>query len=1073
MPASFLMTAPSPLHRPFWLACGLCWVVSCGGADPPTGKGPDGEQAPQGAESPVGLPSGTGSPQAPDRLFSSRLPTLGTWWPALRAQVDPSRPPTPWREEGVAQLAQGVLAEGLNDWIAGSEDTLWAVIGPRTEFPSPLRPGHLEVVDPGPELRLVEGAPESSTEAVHGIAGARERLGNLLGPYRDWTSGGVEVWVDGVEFLSESLARTRVVVRIHSLKPDRVLQTNLRLVADWRLGAARVVLARLATEHFQEVESPKPLFSDATAQVLGSAADAGSWLWQGARESSERTDNLIAFTDVHLGMHGAAVGDLDGDGLEDLYVARHGGAPNLLLRHQPDGTTQDVGAVSQVDFLDDTSGVLIVDLDGDGARDLVLGVGTDVVVCWNDGRGNFPERTRLSRASKDKVYSLSAADADGDGDLDLYDTRYFASNYGGGVPTPYHDAHNGAPNSYWCNLGLRQFEEGTERVGLDVGNDRFSLVSLWEDVDQDGDLDLYVVNDFGSNNLYRNDGGQFVETTSSVGLGDMAAGMGVTPSDVNGDGLLDLYVSNMYTAAGMRVTANDRFQTSAPEDVRAHYRRHTRGNSVLLQDGAGRFRDGSAGSMASPGGWAWGAIHLDMNNDGWDEFVVPNGFLTGSDSRDLASFFWRCVVNASPLDGVATPAYQDAWAGITRLTQVRGYCWSGNERHYAYLGTPGGRFADLSRVSGLGFQEDGRVALRVDWDGDGLEDLVLKNRTAPVLRIMRNQAPKPGNYLAFELSDTGPNTEAVGALVQVHVGLRTLVRRVYAGEGYLAGQTKRLHFGLGDLPPGEVVDWVRVTWPGGQVDEVRGLASGSLYAWDRIRGPRAVPSVHSGWGGEGPAKPLPAAPSKLSSSLVALERVPCSSIPLPRIDGEGMTVGDYRGGPLLVYFWATWDEASKRGLAELHEMKDSFAEANLGFHALAMDGPRDASRVAERMESLFPGAIGGRSDRRTSALIELVLQATLGTYDDVALPFALLMDGDGCLAVVHMGPPDVTSILSQAALLQAGDPRDKGRWSHALTGGRWLIGGPTRNFTRAIEYLTKERGEGEYAAELQAFVDGR
>ena len=1063
------MTAPSPLPRPFWLVCGLCWIASCGGGSSPDEGGRGSESSGEDPGLPVSVPAEAS--QAPGRLFSSRLPAFGPWWPPLRAQVDPSRPPNLWREESLALLAQGVLEKGLHEWVGGEEETLWAVIGPRTSFPSPLRPHSPRVVRPGPELRLVEGMPEASEEGLLGISGARQRLAPLLAPHRGWSSGGVEVWVDGAELVSETLARTRVFVRIHSLKPERALQTNLRLVADWRLGTERVVLASLVTEHFQEVESAQPLFVDSTPHVLGAAAGAGSWLWAGAHESSERTDNLVPFTDVHLGMHGAAVGDVDGDGLEDLYIARHGGTPNVLLRHQPDGSTQDVASTSQVDFLDDTSGVLIVDLDGDGARDLALGVGTDVVVCWNDGFGHFPDRARLSRASQDKVYSLAAADADGDGDLDLYDTRYFASNYGGGVPTPYHDAHNGAPNSYWCNQGQRTFEEATERVGLNVGNDRFSLVSLWEDVDQDGDLDLYVVNDFGSNNLYRNDGGRFVEAAGALGLGDMAAGMGVSPSDVNGDGLLDLYISNMHTAAGMRVTAHDRFQASAPESVRDHYRGHTRGNSVLIREGAGGYRDGSASSMASPGGWAWGAIHVDMDNDGWDEFAVPNGFLSGPDPRDLASFFWRCVVGVSPLDGVATPAYQNAWAGITRLTQVRGYCWNGNERHYAYLGSPGGRFADLSRISGLGLREDGRVALRVDWDGDGREDLILKNRTAPVLRFMRNQAPDAGNYLAIELSDAGPNTEAVGALVEVHLGSRTLVRRVYAGEGYLAGQSKRLHFGLGDLPRGGAVDRVRVTWPDGQVQEVNDLRSGSLYSWDRRTGHRAVGLASSGWGGAGEA--LPSAPTIPRASLIALERVPCAALPLPRFDAEGVTVGEYGGGPLLVYLWATWSEASRRGLAELHAARDSFVEVGLRLHALAMDGPREAARVAERMAALYPGGTGGRADRRTFALIELIMQAVLGTYDDVALPLALLVDSDGLLTAVHLGPPDVTSILDQVGRLQAGDSRDAGRWSLALTGGRWLSSGPTRDFTRAIEFLAKERGEEAFAKELQAFVDDR
>ena len=168
---------------------------------------------------------------------------------------------------------------------------------------------------------------------------------------------------------------------------------------------------------------------------------------------------------------------------------------------------------------------------------------------------------------------------------------------------------------------------------------------------------------------------------------------------------------------------------------------------------------------------------------------------------------------------------------------------------------------------------------------------------------------------------------------------------------------------------------------------------------------------------------------------------------------------DHSGSLLLVYLWATWDPPSQAGLEKLHAAKDAFADNNLRVHALAMDGPREASRAVDRLEALFPGAMGGRSDRRTSALIELILQSTLGTYDDVALPLGLLMDADGQLVSVHMGSPDVPSILEQARRLRDGDPRDEGRWSHALTGGRWLFEGPTRNFTRAIEYLAEERGE--------------
>jgi len=991
----------------------------------------------------------------------------------LRAQVDPGWGSDPWPEETLAQLTQEVLESGLRGWITGREEVLGAVIGPRSSFPGPLRPLELEVATIGPEFLVREGRPRPSGEARVGIAGARQRLGALLAAHRNGDSADVEVRVDSVDLEDGALASSGVFVRIYSQTDERVLQTNLRLTVRWRLGNARVVLASLVAEYFQEVQGPAPLFADRTTQFLGTDVSADSWLWQGAQQSSERTDNLIVFTDVHLGMHGSAIGDLDGDGLEDVYVARHGGTPNLLLRHQADGSVRDTAPASGVDFLDDTSGVLIVDLDGDGARDLALGIGTQVVLCWNDGQGRFPKRTLLTRSSQDKVYSLAAADADGDGDLDLYDTRYFASNYGGGVPTPYHDAHNGAPNSLWRNQGRRSFEEATAEVGLDAGNDRFSLVSLWEDVDGDGDLDLYVVNDFGSNNLYRNDQGQFVDSAASLGLGDMAAGMGISPSDINGDGRLDFYVSNMHTAAGQRVTANERFMPQASSNLRAHYRGHTRGNSVLIQGEVGRFHDGSAASLAAPGGWAWGAVHVDMNNDGWDEFVVPNGFITGRDSRDLASFFWRCVVNASPSNGVPTPDYQNAWAGITRLSQVRGYCWNGNERHYTYLGGPSAQFSDISRMSGLAWKEDGRVALRADWDGDGLEDLILKNRSAPVLRFMHNQAQSSGAFVAIELVDGGPNTEAVGALVRVKTAERILLRRVYAGEGFLAGQSKRLHFGLGSMEAGETLEWVRVTWPDGEEQEVRDLAVGELYRWDRREsGPRTL-TLGGGLPPGSAAQPLPSAPLAPRPDLVALERVPCSALNLPRLEGEALTVADYSGNCLLVYLWATWDGQSVAGLATLAAARERLERAGLKMHPLAFDGPRALSLVAKKVGSVLPESPGGRVDRRTRPLLELLLQSTLGAYDDLALPAGLLMDPDGRLVAVHMGPPDVDRLVDQAQRLHTGDARDAGRFTFALTGGRWLGDGPARNFTRAIEFLGKERGEEAFADELQAFVERR
>ncbi len=1074
------------LKAGFFLLCVCGWVMACGNHE---ANQTDHEITPVPAPvedagdsvEPSESSQITGTEQrapAPDRLMASRLTPLGPWWPELRAQVDPGNRNAPWPEEQLAILAERTLQSGLDSWGKGVESTLGAFIGPRSAFSGSLAPPDRPL---SPAKRVATGAysvgtyPDDGGSEI-GIGGARSALDPLFELFSP-RQAEVEVWVNHVGPLHQGIQSTHVLLRISGPTARGLRQLNLEWQVDWRVGAQRVTLARVRGMRWESVYANQRLYQDRTLELLGNGQEAPSWLSSGARESSARTDNQVAFTDVHLGMHGAAVGDIDGDGLEDIYLGRHGGIPNQLLLHQADGTVRDIAHERNVDFLEDTSGVLIVDLDGDGARDLLLGIGADIAICWNDGQGFFPSHLLLTRDSKDKVYSLAVADADGDGDLDLYDTRYFADNYGGGVPTPYHDARNGGPNSFWRNLGERRIVEDTEAVGLDHHNDRFSLAALWEDVDVDGDLDLYVVNDFGENNLYLNTDGHFEDIGAGMGLGDMAAGMGISPSDVNQDGLLDLYVSNMHTAAGQRITTSPQFQPNASERLRAVYRGHTRGNSLLINAGGGQFRDASLESQASAGGWAWGAIHVDMGNQGADDFAVPNGFLTGSDSRDLASFFWRCVVNASPEDSTATEEYLNAWAGITRLTQVRGYCWNGLERNYAYLATEPGRFVDASRISGLDFKEDGRVALRLDWDGDGRLDLALKNRTAPIFRYLHNQVQAAGQFISFELRGLTPNTEAVGALVEVRHGENHWLRRVYAGEGFLSGQSKRLHFGLGSLGADDPVDWVRVTWPDGTLNEVTRLAPGALYSWQYGAKEPVVMRDTASHRSDKDTVGLATGSGKPTPSLVALERVPCSSLSLPSYSGTHPTLADLAGelknSSTLIYLWGSWSSESLAGLKILGGAADSLREAGLRVHPLSMDGPRHSAQAEQLAQAAMPLSPGGRIDSRTRPLIELLLQSTLGIYDDLQLPLGILVDPSGAMVAVHFGSPQVDVLEAQARALQVPLPRDEERWTQVLTGGHWLKKGPARRFNEAINFLMNDRSEKDFARELQEFVDRR
>ena len=163
----------------------------------------------------------------------------------------------------------------------------------------------------------------------------------------------------------------------------------------------------------------------------------------------------------------------------------------------------------------------------------------------------------------------------------------------------------GARNRLLRNEGNWAFTDVTAETGLDAHNTRFSFSAAWEDYDNDGDLDLYVANDFGRNNLYRNDNGYFTDAAAEAGVEDIAPGMSVTWGDYNRDGHADIYVSNMFSAAGNRIAFQDRFQPRLDTTDRALFQRHARGNSLFLSRGDGTFSDTSIASGATMGRWAW------------------------------------------------------------------------------------------------------------------------------------------------------------------------------------------------------------------------------------------------------------------------------------------------------------------------------------------------------------------------------------------------------------------------------------------------------------------------------------
>ena len=406
----------------------------------------------------------------------------------------------------------------------------------------------------------------------------------------------------------------------------------------WLLGDNdSLKLARLELADYRELRGKSDaMYLDATATVLGQTFNYNSQVRRGI---ASWAGEISTFSDFAMtGHHGIAVGDVDGDGREDVFVCDAGGLPNRLYRQLPDGSVEDISAAAGLDWYEDSRSALFVDLDNDGDQDLVVATIGMVTFAENDGTGKFTLRGGFPGAQY--PFSMCAADYDLDGDLDVYVCLYGKGDNASGArgfeaqsPVPFEDARNGGRNVLLENLGDFGFDDVTEEVGLEKNNDRWSFAAAWEDYDRDGDSDLYVANDFGKNTLYRNDGGRFSEVAAELGVEDLAAGMSVSWGDYNRDGRFDLYVGNMFSSAGGRIATQENFAVGRGEQAVVGLRRMARGNS-LFSGGEESFLEVPDSAGAAMGRWSWSSGFVDVDNDGWEDLVVSNGYLTGWETKE-------------------------------------------------------------------------------------------------------------------------------------------------------------------------------------------------------------------------------------------------------------------------------------------------------------------------------------------------------------------------------------------------------------------------------------------------------
>jgi len=473
---------------------------------------------------------------------------------------------------------------------------------------------------------------------------------------------------------------------------------------------------------------------------------------------------------------GAAWLDYDGDGNLDLYVvngssldrAAGKGEPNRLYRGDGKGSFEDVTTKAGVGDRGWGFGAAVGDFDNDGDPDLFVANRGANVLYRNDGDGTFIDVTAKAGVGP-SPWSSSAAwvDIDGDGDLDLYVANYMESDTSKiprrGDPAAmqgscgYHGiqvycgprGRRPEQDQLFRNDGKGKFTDVTTSSGVLLDKPRYALGVVSGDYDNDGDTDLYVANDSVVNSLWRNDGkGKFTDVgivtlTALNSNGRAQAGMGTDFGDYNGDGWLDLVVTNF---------AHDL-------------------NTVYKSLAGKFFVDESklAGLGVTNLMLSWGAGFHDFDQDGDLDLLIANGHIYPQvDDYDLGTSFHQ----------------------VNHLFE-----------------NGGGRFREVGASSGpgLALKRSFRAAAFADHDNDGDIDIFLTTLDKPPV-LLRNDTPNPGNRLQIELVGTTSNRDGIGARVTVTAGGKTMIRERKGGGSYLSTSDPRIHVGLGAAKVAEKVE---------------------------------------------------------------------------------------------------------------------------------------------------------------------------------------------------------------------------------------------------------------------------
>ena len=569
-----------------------------------------------------------------------------------------------------------------------------------------------------------------------------------------------------------------------------------------RLCRGLILAATLACERNQPPAEPR-LFDLLTPEQTGIRF---------SNDLRETPDfNILNYLYYYNGA-GVAVGDVDGDGLTDLYFTSNLGS-NRLYRNKGNYQFEDITAKAGVaDSVGWKTGVTMADVNGDGKIDIYVS-GVDYlnehgrnVLYINTGDGTFTDRTR-EYGLEHSGFSTQALffDYDGDGDLDMYLLDH--STHRQREIAARSPAAGGATTRVGDRLfrnDRNHFTDVTDAAGIHDDVDGYGLGVVASDLNDDGCPDLYITNDFqGDDYLYINNcDGTFTESAARVTGHTSRFSMGVDAADFNNDGRPDIVSLDMMPEREdiLKTTATMENYDIYNRRLEAGYHPQFARNMLQLNRGGGRFSEIGyyAGIFATD--WSWAALFADLDNDGEKDLFITNGVYRRPNDMDYITYVGQEAVQRSLGDTITS-------ANLELLKKMPSVPLA----NYAFRNNGNLTFSSVADAWGLAQPGFSNGAAYVDLNNSGGLDLVINNINAPP-SIYRNKARSvDGNsYLTVVLRGAAANAQGIGARLLAKIGGVTQLLEQQPTRGFESSVDPRPHFGLGKATR---IDTLTVIWP--------------------------------------------------------------------------------------------------------------------------------------------------------------------------------------------------------------------------------------------------------------------